>query len=197
VSDFHLSRGIPVSLILVLVLAAGSCVTAKTPAPDVRTPPQDATTAPVVSAPSNKVLPFSSEGERLVYQADQYEREVRCTKGNGSKGAPVICVDNVTTRPNPYLVQVWDVEGEGGQPTNRPVIVHWFTRRTADLRLEFQPGPDGKSCVTNLVCKGGHCSARVEPLGDRPERSCKYNVWIDGRNVEPKSPMFSVVPCCW
>jgi hypothetical protein len=77
------------------------------------------------------------------------------------------------------------------------VFVHWFTRRTAELRLEFQPGPDGKSCITDLVCKGGHCSAWVEPLGGRPERSCKYNVWIDGRNVEAKSPLFSVVPCCW
>lgn len=194
-SDFQFSRGIPVILILVFLLAAGSCVTA--PAPDVRTATPDAATAPKVAPLTNEALPFSSEGERLVYQADQYGKEVRCTKGNGSKGAPVICVDNVTTRPDPYLVQVWDVEGQGGQPTNVPVIVHWFTRRTGDLRLEFQPGPDGKSCITNLVCKGGHCSARVEPLGDRPERSCKYNVWIDGRNVEPKSPLFSVVPCCW
>jgi hypothetical protein len=195
-SDHHLSRGIPIFLALAVLFFAGACNTTtslqRQPIPE---PP-----------PPNPIL-YSSPGESLVHAIAQYEKEVFCTKGNGSKGAPMICVENPSRnpqrylddgsgKPDPYLVQVWDVQGENGIPTSRPVIVHWFTKRPAELEIRFRDGADGP-CVTNLVCRGGHCSATVRPLVDGTPRYCSYTVSVGGRPARSKSPGMSVIPCCW
>jgi hypothetical protein len=194
-SDHHLSRLIPIFLALAIFLFFGACNSTTHAVPNPRGT-QPSFPAPIVTQPNGN-LPFSSAGESSVHLIDQYDREVRCKKGNGSKGAPMICVDNVSTRPDPYLAQVWDFEGEGGAKTDRPVVVHWFTRRTARLEVVFQQSADGRDCVTRPVCAGGHCSAVVRPLEGLAERYCRYNVLIDGARVESKSPGMSVVPCCW
>jgi hypothetical protein len=194
-SDHHLSRGIPVFLALATFAFAGACTTTNPPVRPVPIQP-GIEHGSVLPQPSED-LPFTSRGESLVHLTDQYDKEVRCRRGNGSKGAPMICVDNVSTRPDPYLAQVWDFEGEGGVKTDRPVVVHWFTRRTARLEVVFQQSADGQDCVSRPLCAGGHCSAIVRPLDGAAERYCRYNVLIDGARVESKSPGMSVIPCCW
>jgi hypothetical protein len=196
--DQHLSRGIPIFLALAIFAFAGACNTTSPPATETTTPTatRPVSAAAVVPQP-NEDLPFSSLGESFAHLTDQYDKEVRCRKGNGSKGAPMICIDNVSTRPDPYLAQVWDFEGEGGLKTDRPVVVHWFTRRTSRLEVVFQQSTDGQDCVSKPLCAGGHCSAIVRPLDGAAERYCRYNVLIDGARVESKSPGMSVIPCCW
>ncbi|HUP49604.1 MAG TPA: hypothetical protein VNA04_12530 [Thermoanaerobaculia bacterium] len=190
----HRSSFIPAFLALAVLLSAGGCTVTNTPPPVVVPLPP----SPVVPVPpqphSQPDRQFTSRGEQISYEVERYRREIRCTNGNGSKGSPMICVDNVTTTPDPYVARVWDFEAEGGFKTNRPVVVHWFTRRTANLKITFQQ----TSCVTPPICdKMGHCNAQVLPLDEGEAlRTCKYTVTIDGQTLEHKSPELGVNPCC-
>jgi hypothetical protein len=191
---------VPVVFILPLVLIACATPTSSvgtSPAP-VAAPPAATQQPPVAGTYDTSATPgFTSRGEENDHALEQYDKETRCRRGNHSKGAPMICVDNVTIRPNPYSAEVWDFQGQNGMPTDRPVVIHWFARRGGDLRIEFQPSE--KQCVENLVCdKGGaHCSAVVLPLGCAPSRTCTYHVWIDDVILDKSSPGVRVNPCCW
>lgn len=189
--------------VFLLSVALAGCTAATTPAPRPQPAPLP---QPAVTAPSNPDqsampvprFPFTSRGEHVLSDIEQYEKEVRCIRGNNSKGAPIICVDNSTVRPNPYYAHVWDMEGLNGKPTTQAVTIHWFTRRAGELQINFQPAANNKACVTQPVCHGGHCVAKVEPL-DRGEKSrtCRYNVWVDGQILDKESPELAVNPCCW
>jgi hypothetical protein len=123
-------------------------------------------------------------------------RELFCTRGNRSKGAPMICVSNDTLRPDPFVASVWDFQALQGVRTERPVTVHWFAQRTAEMSIEFKPAPNGKDCLRREpVCQNGHCTAEVAPLDQGEKvRNCKYSITIDGRTLDPE---LAVNPCCW
>ena len=128
-----------------------------------------------------------TEGPELT----QEEKEVFCRKGNYSKGRPMICINNATLQPDPETAYVWDYEGVNGNPTNNPVVVHWFTRRTGNLEIVFNE----EDCVEAVQCNGrGHCMARVRPLGGGTPRQCKYDILLDGQKNDPG---LVVNPCCW
>jgi len=74
-------------------------------------------------------------------------------------------------------------------------VVHWFTKRNADLRLKFKtPGCDA---LTPPKCDGrGHCQAKVKvTLAKGEQRDCTYGIF----NGEMKDPDGDIIiqPCCW
>ncbi len=114
----------------------------------------------------------------------QTKQEVFCTRGNGSASRPMICVDEKTLTPNPKIADVYDVEEANSKMTDRPVVVHWFTQRTANLGVEFIT----KGCVEHVACNGfGECSVRViklsrETYESKPKghKDCKYRLNLNG-----------------
>jgi hypothetical protein len=119
--------------------------------------------------------------------------EVFCETGNGSKSRPMICVDERTLTANPSPAFVCDVEGENGHPTNRTVVIHWFTKRSADLHVDFKTD----ACTEAVQCDGrGHCWARVKKL-NRPDehRRCTYGMTLGKNMIDPDGDVV-VDPCC-
>ncbi|HUP44155.1 MAG TPA: hypothetical protein VM779_01450 [Thermoanaerobaculia bacterium] len=165
-SDRGLSRRVALFLTAALAVAAFQCV------PYVDSPPR---------------LPPTGLAELT-----QEQKETFCQQGNYSKGRPLICIDNDTLQPHPQPAPVWDYEGFNGNPTNTPVVIHWFTQRTANLGISFAPG---SNCVGEVHCNGrGRCIAVVQPLGEGEEqRQCKYDVIVDGKRNDPD---LIVNPCC-
>ena len=116
-----------------------------------------------------------------------------CSKGNGSPSHPLICVDEKTLTANPSPAHVFDVEADGGQPTNRAVVIHWFTQRTADLHVTFKTD----SCTEPVECDGrGHCTAKVKRLDAGEHRRCTYGMTIGSSKIDPDGDLV-VDPCCW
>ena len=111
-----------------------------------------------------------------------------CARGEGTneRSAPIVCVDDTgaTLTVNPDPITVYD-EGAG----RAPVMIHWWTQSGGNtLGIEIQAG-----CVTDVKCRGGHCSARTLPKDGAGAR-CKYDVWTDRH---PRlDPEVIIVDCC-
>lgn len=111
-----------------------------------------------------------------------------CARGQGTneRAAPIVCVDDtgptLTVNPDPITV---NDEGAG----RAPVMIHWWTQSGGNsLGIEIQPG-----CVSDVTCRGGHCSARTLPRESANAR-CKYDVWTD---KHPRlDPEVIIVDCC-
>ena len=103
-----------------------------------------------------------------------------------ARNAPIVCVDDtaatLSVHPDPITAH------SVGQSDRQPVVIHWWTRSGSNaLQLEIQPG-----CVTDVTCRGGHCTARTLPATER--KQCKYDVWTD---KHPKlDPEVVIDPCC-
>jgi hypothetical protein len=116
-----------------------------------------------------------------------------CHAGNGSKSRPMICVDEKTLTANPGIAHVFDVESDSGHPTNRTVVIHWFTQQSADLHVAFKT----EECTEPVVCDGrGHCMARVKRLSGNEHRQCTYGMTIGDNKIDPFADIV-VDPCCW
>ena len=123
--------------------------------------------------------------------------EVFCKAGNNSPSRPLICVNEQTLQAMPDPAPVYDFEAKDHYPTTKPVVVHWFTQRSANLQIRFTES----GCVGRVKCDGlGHCWAKVRPLdteidkGKHKPKACKYELNIDGKVVDP---LLDVNPCCW
>ena len=111
-----------------------------------------------------------------------------CGKGAGNpdRNAPIVCVDDtsdaLSVQPDPITAH------SVGQSDRQPVMIHWWARSGGTaLNIEIQPG-----CVTEVTCRGAHCSARTLPVTVRTR--CKYDVWTD---KHPRlDPDIVVDPCC-
>lgn len=91
-------------------------------------------------------------------------------EGKADRNAPIVCVDDLggTLSVNPDPIRAHDV----GQSDRQPVVIHWWTRSGGgELGIEVAPG-----CVTNVTCRGAHCTARTLPT-DAAGARCKYDVW--------------------
>lgn len=121
-------------------------------------------------------------------------QEEFCKAGNGSKSRPMICVDQQTLTANPAVAHVFDVEAGNGHPTDRTVVVHWFTQRSADLKVSFK----SDECTEPVQCDGrGHCWARVKRLTSPQEhRRCTYGMTLGDSKIDPDADLV-VDPCCW
>lgn len=107
-------------------------------------------------------------------------------RGTADRNAPIVCVDDSgeTLSVHPDPVEAHSV-GEAGR---QPVMIHWWTRSGGNvLNLEIQPG-----CVTDVTCRGSHCSARTLPSDAR--KQCKYDVWTDKH--ARLDPEVVITPCC-
>lgn len=106
--------------------------------------------------------------------------------GDTNRNAPIVCVDDTggTLSVNPDPITAHSV----GESDRRPVVIHWWTRSGGNqLKLDIEDG-----CVTDLSCRGSHCTARTLPATER--KQCKYDVWTD---KHPKlDPDIVVDPCC-
>lgn len=110
-----------------------------------------------------------------------------CTGMSTNANAPIVCVDDsarkLTVSPDPVTVN----SRVGGGP----VTLQWFTSSGGgDLQIDVREG-----CVTDVSCnKSGHCSAHT--MSVTAEKTCKYDVWINGGNHDRLDPEVKVVPCC-
>ena len=130
-----------------------------------------------------------------IFKCSSYRtgNEVFCTSGNGSKSRPMICVDERTLTASPSPAHVFDVESDNGNPTNRTVVVHWFTQHSADFHVTFKTD----SCTEPVVCDGrGHCMAKVKRLNGNEHRQCTYGMTIGDNKIDPDGNLV-VDPCCW
>jgi hypothetical protein len=119
--------------------------------------------------------------------------DVFCRAGNGSASHPMICVDEQTLTANPSPAHVFDVESDNGHPTNRTVVIHWFTQHSADLHVTFKT----EECTEPVVCDGrGECMARVKRLNAGEHRRCTYGMTIGTSKIDPDGDIV-VDPCCW
>ena len=111
-----------------------------------------------------------------------------CSKGTGKadRNAPIVCVEDTggTLSVHPDPIPVHSV----GATDRQSVMIHWWTRSGGnELTVDIQPG-----CVTDVNCRGSHCSARTLPVTERTR--CKYDVWTE---KHPKlDPEIIIDPCC-
>ena len=123
----------------------------------------------------------------------QTKNELFCSSGNYSKSRPLICVNEQTLTANPSPAHVFDVEAKDGHPTNRTVVIHWFTQHSADLHVTFQT----QECTEPVICDGrGHCMARVKRLNGNEHRQCTYGMTLGDSKIDPDGTLI-VDPCCW
>jgi hypothetical protein len=87
---------------------------------------------------------------------------------------------------HPNSIRAWDATKASGRN-----ILHWTTRtKPANLQLRFRDS----SCVETPVCDGrGNCHANAVALPGNEERQCKYDVIVDGRELDPE---VVIVKCC-
>lgn len=132
----------------------------------------------------------------VIFKCTSYKytenREVFCRSGNFSKSHPLICVDEHTLTASPSHAYVYDMESKKGLSTGRPVTIHWFSQRTADLRIEMKTA----GCTSTVVCDGlGHCMATTKKLEATTERRCTYGMTIGDKSVDPDDDII-LTPCC-
>lgn len=120
-------------------------------------------------------------------------REVFCRSGNYSESHPLICIDQRNLAANPSHARVYDTESKNGKSTGRPVTIHWFAQRTADIRIEMHTS----GCTERVTCDGlGHCWTTTKKLGEREkEKVCTYGIMIGDKTIDDEDDII-LTPCC-
>jgi hypothetical protein len=118
--------------------------------------------------------------------------ETFCTVGNNSPSKPMICVDDQNLSANPHHAWMYDVESKNHQPTNRPVVVQWFSQHTADLQIQMIT----PNCTEPVQCDGrGHCWTTVKKLTDSYPKVCHYSITLGDTKYDPEDDIV-INPCC-
>jgi hypothetical protein len=133
---------------------------------------------------------------KCTYYYTTKHQDVFCPSGNGSPSRPMICVDERTLTASPHHAKVYDVEAksDGHTRSDRPVVIQWYTQKTADLKIKFID-----DCMEKVDCDGiGNCSAKVKirlKKGDKPT-TCRYSMTLGATKFDPEDDIV-VNPCCW
>ena len=140
------------------------------------------------------VVAVSSMFDRCTTDRYRRNREVFCRTGNFSKSHPLICVDEKTLTASPSHAVVYDTESKNGVSTGRAVTIHWFSQKTADLRITMKT--DG--CTAPVMCDGlGHCWTTTNKLrAGEGKRVCTYGMAIGDKSVDPEDDII-LTPCCY
>lgn len=120
-------------------------------------------------------------------------REFFCRSGNYSESHPLICVNERTLQASPSHARVYDIEAKNGRPTGRPVTIHWFSQRTADLRITMKT----QGCTEPVKCdRLGHCWATTMRLAEgQSHKVCTYAIELGDDTVDPEDDIV-LNPCC-